>query len=95
MRRRWFGGICLGISALMLVLGMTVLKNRLHLQTFLYYWLICMLVTALTLIIALLDLRAVRLRSRCEQSELMSRTLLEIEQTKKEKAAAAKEKLPL
>lgn len=78
----------------MLILGMTVLKNRLRLQTFLYYWLICMLVTGLTLVIALLDLRAVRLRSRCEQAELMNRTLLEIERTRKEKAAGDKQNPP-
>jgi hypothetical protein len=71
----------------MLVLGLTVLKDRLRLETFLYYWLACMLVTALTLIIALLDLRAVRLRSRCEQAELMNRALLEIEREKRERAS--------
>jgi hypothetical protein len=81
-RRRWLGGICLAVSASMLILGMTVLKNRLQLQTFLYYWLICMLVTGLALIIALLDLRAVRLRSKVEQTELLTRTLHEIEREK-------------
>ena len=54
----------------MLILGMTVLKHRLQLQAFLYYWLICMLVTALTLVIALLDLRAVRLRSPLRTSRI-------------------------
>jgi biotin transporter BioY len=87
MRWRWYGGICLGISAAMLVLGMTVLKNRLRPQAFLYYWLVCMLVTGLALIIALLDLRSVRLRLRREQMDLMQRTLLEIEREKREKAA--------
>ena len=81
-RRRWLGGICLAISASMLILGMTVLKDRLRPQTFLYYWLICMVVTALTLVIALLDFRAVRLRSRQEQVELIDRTLAEIQREK-------------
>jgi len=89
-RRRWFGGICLAISAGMLILGMTVLKGRLRLQTFLYYWLVCMLVTALTLVVALLDLRAVRLRSRREQSELVSSVLNDIERKKREKADGEK-----
>jgi len=70
----------------MLILGMTVFKDRLRPQTFLYYWLICMLVTALTLVIALLDFRAVRLRSRREQAELLDRTLEEIEREKRERA---------
>lgn len=88
-RWRWYGGICLAISAAMLVLGLTVLKNRLRPQTFLYYWLVCMSVTGLALVIALLDLRAVRLRLRREQRDLLHRTLLEIEREKKEKAAKA------
>ena len=79
----------------MLVLGLTVLKNRLQLQTFLYYWLVCMLVTGLTLIIAVLDLRAVRLRSQREQAELLHRTLLEIERKKLEKADDGKRNPPI
>jgi biotin transporter BioY len=93
-RWRWYGGICLGVSVAMLVLGMTVLKNRLRPQAFLYYWLVCMLVTGLALIIALLDLRAVRLRLRREQMDLMQRTLLEIEREKKEKAAKTESSAP-
>ena len=78
----------------MLVLGLTVLKNRLRLQTFLYYWLVCMLVTGLTLIIALLDLRTVRLRLQREQLDLLNRALLEIEREKKEKAAKVSQDPP-
>jgi len=78
----------------MLVLGLTVLKNRLRLQMFLYYWLVCMIVTAMALIIALLDMRAVRLRSRREEAELMTRTLLEIERQKKEKPALGEKQNP-
>jgi hypothetical protein len=86
-RRRWLGGICLAISASMLILGMTVFKDRLRPQTFLYYWLICMLVTALTLLIALLDLRAVRVRSRREQAELVHRTLTEIKREQQQRSS--------
>jgi hypothetical protein len=86
MVRRWLGGICVAVSASMLVLGMTVLKSRLQLQTFLWYWLVCMIVTGMALIIALLDLRAVRLRSKVEQVELLSRTLHEIEREKRRRA---------
>lgn len=74
----------------MLILGMTVLKNRLRLQTFLYYWLVCMVVTAMALIIALLDLRAVRLRSQKEQAELVNRALREIESEKRRRAGDEK-----
>ena len=70
----------------MLIFGMTVFKDRLRPQTFLYYWLVCMLVTALTLLIALLDLRAVRLRSRREQAELVHRTIAEIKREQQQRS---------
>jgi hypothetical protein len=72
---RWLGGICLAVSAGMLVVGETWLKDRLDGETFLYYWLTCIIVTCLTMMIALLDFRAVRLRSRREQGELIKETL--------------------
>ncbi len=70
-RRRWFGVVCLAIAAAMLVLGQTVFKARLRQHAFVYYWLICTMMTGLTLLIALLDMRAVRRRSRREQNELV------------------------
>jgi biotin transporter BioY len=72
---RWLGAICLAVSAGMLVLGETWLKNRMDEETFLYYWLVCIVFTCLTMMIALLDLRAVRLRSRREQGKLIKDTL--------------------
>jgi hypothetical protein len=92
--RRWLLGICVGTSAAMLALGLTVFKGRLRPRTFLYYWLVCMIVTGLTLIVALLDLRAVRLRARREELELVNRTLLEIKREKETKAARAKQGRP-
>ena len=73
--RRVLGGICLAVSAGMLVLGQTMLKERLQGRTFIYYYLVCMAMTFLTLLIALLDLRAVRLRSRREQTRLIEEAL--------------------
>lgn len=84
-RRRWLGGICLAVSAAMLILGQTVLKDRLPPMVFIYYWLTCTIVTGLTLLIAVLDLRAVRLRSQREQRELMNDVLREIERKTAEK----------
>ncbi|HZQ46874.1 MAG TPA: hypothetical protein VFC07_07685 [Verrucomicrobiae bacterium] len=77
-RRRWFGAICLTAAAGMLILGQTVLKARLQQQAFVYYWLTCTLMTGLTLLVALLDLRAVRRRSQQEQNELVKNVLREI-----------------
>jgi len=88
-RRRWLGGLSLAISAVMLVLGLTALKGRLSLRGFAVYWLACFLSTALALVFALLDLRAVRLRSQVEEIELMNRTLDGIRRDKEEKATKA------
>lgn len=77
-RRRWFGTICLAIASGMLILGQTVLKARLQQRAFIYYWLICTLFTGITLVVALLDLRAVRRRSQKEQSDLVRNVLRDI-----------------
>lgn len=59
----------------MLIMGETVFKERLQGRAFIYYWLVCMLMTFATLVIALLDLRVVRLRSRREQTKLIEEAL--------------------
>jgi Na+/melibiose symporter-like transporter len=85
-RRRWLGVICLAIAAVMLILGQTVLKDSLRRQAFIYYWLACTVITGLTLVIALLDMRAVRLRSQREQKELLKDVFREITEDKDKKA---------
>jgi uncharacterized membrane protein YdcZ (DUF606 family) len=80
--RRWFGSICLAVAAGMLILGQTAFKARLQQRAFIYYWLTCTLFTGVTLLIALLDMRAVRRRSQQEQSELVKNVLREIREPK-------------
>jgi hypothetical protein len=69
--RRWSGAVYLGISILMLIVGATVLDNRLQGAAFIYYWLICTAFTCLALLIAVIDFRAVSRQSRREQGELI------------------------
>ena len=76
--RRLLGVIFLTIAGGMLLIGQTVLKDRLQSLDFVYYWLTCTVFTGLTLIVALLDMRAVRRRSQQQQSELLKNTLREI-----------------
>jgi hypothetical protein len=85
-RRRWFGAICLTTATLMLALGLTVLKSQLAGEVFVYYWLGCTIFTGLTMVVALLDLRAVRLRSRQEETELVKNVLQEFAREKDETA---------
>jgi hypothetical protein len=63
----------------MLILGETVLKERLTQLEFVFYWLLCFIFTGLAIILAFLDVRALQQRTRHEHRELMNTTLKEIE----------------
>src|SRR4051794_30231515 len=75
VRRRWVGVVFLTIAAGMLVAGQTVLKSHLQQTQFIYYWMVCFLFTGLTLVVVLLDLRAIRRRSQAEQKNLLKNTM--------------------
>lgn len=77
--RRWLGAFCLTVAAGMLIWGQTLLKPYLRDIGFLLYWSLCFLFTFGTIVIALLDIRALRQRTRREQRELLQRTLEEVE----------------
>src|SRR5437773_4366614 len=70
-RRRWFGVFFLIIAAGMLIWGQTILKPHLEGAGFVIYWLACMGFTALAMLSALLDVWAVRRRSRHQQRRLL------------------------
>ena len=72
--RRWLVGIFLLIAVAMVVCGQTVLKSRLRQETFLYYWMVCILFTGLTFIAALVDLWIIRRRARRERRDLLNKT---------------------
>jgi hypothetical protein len=72
---RWAGGICLAVAIFMVIAGQSFLRDRLRAETFIYYWLVCMLVTGLTMFCALLDFWLVRRRGRREQAALLKETL--------------------
>jgi hypothetical protein len=91
-RRRWFGSICLAVATGMLILGQTALKARLQQRTFIYYWLICALFTGITLVVAVLDMRAVRRRLQREQSELVRNVLREIREPDDKKPDKSKDR---
>jgi hypothetical protein len=83
--RRWLGVFCLAMAAGMLIWGQTVLKAHLDGLSFLFYWLICLGFTMAAIVIALLDVRILRRRSRDEQRRLIERTLEQVEQPKPRK----------
>ena len=78
-RRRWFGALVLVIAFGMLIGGQTVLKEKLEGLGFMLYWLICFIFTALAILVAVLDARALQRRTRQQQHDLFESTLREIE----------------
>ncbi len=77
--RRWFGGAVLGIALLMLLAGQTVLQGRLAGMGFFLYWLTCLCLTGLAVLVALADARASRAELRREKRELLEQTIKQIQ----------------
>src|SRR5216117_17356 len=84
-RRRWFGVFYLLIAAGMLIWGQTILKPHLEGIAFVFYWVACLAFTGLALVTALLDIWAVRRRTREQQRDLLQRILDEGESNKETK----------
>ena len=78
-RRRWFGAIVLLVALAMLVGGETVLKGKLKDLGFVAYWLACVGLTGLAVLIALLDARLLQRQTRQEQRQLFENTLRKIQ----------------
>lgn len=85
IRRRWFGGICLGLAIFMLVAGQTFLKKWLAGSALglLCYWMSCLVLTAVAAVVAIIDAARVRQEMQEEQRALLETTLREIEQQKR------------
>lgn len=81
--RRVIGGVCLVVAVLMLVLGETRPTPQTSSVNFLIYWGICSILAIMAIIIALLDLRALRREAADAQRSLFENTLHEIETEKK------------
>ena len=79
-RRRWVGGIVLGLAAMMLILGETALNGKLRGGVFVMYWMICFLLTVAAIVVAFMDLKALQRKVGKEQRDLMEDTLSDIEQ---------------
>jgi len=82
--RRWLGLFCLTVAAGMLIWGQTLLKPYLQGVGFLIYWAFCFFFTFGAIVIALLDVRAMRRRTRREQQELIQRALEDVEKERSE-----------
>lgn len=72
---RWLATICLAVSVGMVVAGESLLKQRLQAKVFIYYWLVCIIFTFLTMVTALVDYWVVRRRMHREQKALFQEAL--------------------
>ena len=79
LRRRWLGGVVLVTALGMLVAGQTVLDGKLAGVNFVLYWLVCMGLTALAIVVALFDARAMARRGLREQRDLFESTLRDVQ----------------
>ena len=73
--RRWFGLLFLILAGGQLVWGFTLLAPHLAGRTFVLYWLACFLFAGLALLVAVLDLFAIRRHARKSRRELFRRTI--------------------
>lgn len=73
---RYVGAVVLSSCAVMLVLGSTILAERLHGPQFLIYWSWCLLLTIVAIIIALWDMLLVRHASKRTRQELFQRQFM-------------------
>jgi len=86
-RRRWLGLFCLTVAACLLTWGLIVLPSRLDGVWFVLYWAACFLFTCAAIVIALIDMRAVRRQIRLEQETLLKDTLEDIEREQAKRVA--------
>jgi membrane protein implicated in regulation of membrane protease activity len=77
---------CLAVAAGMLIWGKIVLDPYLTGVLFLVYWAVCFAFTLGAILIALLDIRAVRRRVRNQHRDLIQRTLEGVESKAKPNA---------
>lgn len=78
-RRRWIGGVSLGLAVVMVVAGEWLVRGRTNPGLKLLYWLGCFLLTGVAIVVAMLDFRALKQRIPSEQRDLVERTLKEIQ----------------
>jgi hypothetical protein len=85
--RRWLGAFCLAVAAGMLIWGQTVLRPYLKGIVFVIYWFLCFGFTFAAIVFAVLDVRALRRRTRAEHRELVQRAFEDLDQQSKDKSA--------
>jgi hypothetical protein len=73
--RRAIGLALLALAILLLFAGQTILRPQLYGARFAVYWLVCLLLVAMAMIVALVDLLAIRYQARRQQLDLLRNAL--------------------
>lgn len=79
------GMVFLAVAVVMLVLGETLLRQSLSKVAFVFYWLVCLVCTALAILFAFRDVTGIQRQAREEQRELLEKTIREIARQKQAK----------
>ena len=80
---RVFGAVLLTVCAVMVVLGSTLLVDRLHGPRFILYWSWCLLLTFAAIVLALWDMLLVRRALKRKQQEVFRNEFMSDEFTEK------------
>ncbi|MGC8743775.1 MAG: hypothetical protein ACP5T0_07850 [Verrucomicrobiia bacterium] len=78
--RRRFAIIALAITILLLVGGQTLFRPYLTGKYYIVYWLVCLFFTVLAILFALSEIRLISEQSRKEYKELISKTIVDLDQ---------------
>jgi hypothetical protein len=78
-RRRWVGGVSLGLAVVMVVAGERAVRGRVGPGLELLYWLVCFFLTGTAIVVAMLDFRALKQRILTEHRDLVEKTLKDIQ----------------
>lgn len=73
---RYVGAVVLSSCAVMVVLGSTILAERLHGPQFVLYWSWCLLLTLAAILIAIWDMLLLRRASKRTRQELFQRQFM-------------------
>lgn len=77
---RWLAAVTLFSAVAMVAVGEFLLKEQLHAEAFIYYWMVCIAFTFLTLMLALADCWLVCRQMHRQQKELLAEALKAVTQ---------------
>jgi integral membrane sensor domain MASE1 len=72
--RHWLSGFAVIAASAMVILGQSVFAGQLQGYDYIFYWSVCMVLTALAAFAAIYEMSTIRRESRRQQNELLEET---------------------